>query len=119
MLVYKQNSIGIDLEQEMTVMKIVLFIFIMFIITSLDAGCSKKKVSPCTNGQASLVDYYCGRSTNDFLNNDGKILSCLISFGSQLLDIQLKIFLYLENPWSLPFPMIYRLPFTNFLSSRN
>jgi hypothetical protein len=52
-------------------------------------------------------------------NSDGKILSYLVLFNTQLFYIQSKIFLYSDDPWILLFPMIYKLPFIYVLSRRN
>jgi len=47
----------------------------------------------------------------DFPNNYGKNFTSLASFGSQSFYTRLKIFLYLNNPWSLLFRMVWSRPF--------
>jgi len=60
---------------------------------------------------------FCNKDT--FPNNDGKILSYLVSIVIRLFHIQSKVFLCLDDPWILLFPMIYKFPFTYVVSWRN
>jgi hypothetical protein len=57
-----------------------------FVVTPLDATCRKKQKSPCTNGQAPLAGYFCGRgptrqdcpSTHEYITapNDAYAVYC-------------------------------------------
>ena len=46
----------------------------------------------------------------NFPNNDGKKFTHLVGLRARLFYTWFKIFLYIDNPWILLFPMVYKHP---------